>query len=79
MVDAKGSGNLLYLPLDKLMAATAAIAPTVSADGQPSRASGGAATNPYEGAVPPQVEKVPPVTGGYSSRDGIRNRERGDR
>lgn len=80
MIDAKGSGNLLYLPLDKLMAATAASLPASSTDGQPTRSSGVAAGNPYEGAVPPQIEKVPPVTGGYSSsRDSMRNRDRGDR
>lgn len=79
MIDAKSGGNLLYLPLDKLMAATAASTPAGSTDGQASRASGMATTNPYEGAIPPQIEKVPAVTGGYSSRDNMRNRDRGDR
>lgn len=79
MIDAKGSGNLLYLPLDKLMAATAASSATPS-DAQAVRGSGVATANPYEGAVPPQIEKVPAVTGGYSSsRDNMRNRDRGDR
>jgi membrane protease subunit HflK len=80
MVDAKGQGNLLYLPLDKLMAATAATTPAASADGLPTRVPSVPGANPYEGTVPPQIEKVPPVTGGYSSsRDTMRNRERGDR
>ncbi|MDE2599735.1 MAG: FtsH protease activity modulator HflK [Rhodocyclaceae bacterium] len=80
MIDAKGSGNLLYLPLDKLMAASVAANPTASAEAQV-RAPGMAGTNPYEGAVPPQVEKLPPVTGGAfsSGRDLTRNRDRGDR
>jgi len=79
MVDAKGQGNLLYLPLDKLMSASAAVAPAIQADGTVARTPGAPTANPYESAVPPQVEKVPPVTGSYSSRDGIRNRDRGDR
>ena len=33
MVDAKGQGNLLYLPLDKLMQATGAVAATPAANG----------------------------------------------
>ena len=80
MIDAKGQGNLLYLPLDKLMAGSAAAVPGAAPDAQP-RSPGMAATNPYEGAVPPQVERVPAVTGGAfgSGRDSIRNRERGDR
>ena len=79
MIDAKGSGNLLYLPLDKLMAATATSV-AAQADAQVTRSSSGmATTNPYEGAVPPQIEKVPAVTGSYSSRDNMRNRDRGDR
>lgn len=81
MIDAKGQGNLLYLPLDKLMAATAAAAPAAQADAATPYSAGMPATNPYEGSVPPQVEKVPPVTsGGFSSsRDSMRNRERGER
>jgi membrane protease subunit HflK len=80
MIDAKGSGNLLYLPLDKLMAATAASTAAAAADAQ-ARTSGTASPNPYESSVPPQIEKVPPVTGGAfnSSRDSMRNRERGAR
>ncbi|HWT54718.1 MAG TPA: FtsH protease activity modulator HflK [Rhodocyclaceae bacterium] len=80
MIDAKGSGNLLYLPLDKLMAASVAASPTAQTDAQ-GRSAGMAATNPYESAIPPQVEKIPPVTGGAFSgnRDLTRNRERGER
>lgn len=80
MIDAKGSGNLLYLPLDKLMAASVAASPTAQTDAQ-GRSAGMAATNPYESAIPPQVEKIPPVTGGAfsGSRDLTRNRERGER
>lgn len=74
MIDAKGQGNLLYLPLDKLMAATAAQVPAASgAAGEPSGPSYGPAPSPYVGSVPPQVEKVPPVTGGFGRND--RNRE----
>jgi membrane protease subunit HflK len=77
MIDAKGSGNLLYLPLDKLMAAAAA-SPAGAGDAQAGRPSGMPATNPFEGSVPPQVEKVPSVSSGFSSRD-LRNRDRGER
>jgi modulator of FtsH protease HflK len=81
MVDAKGQGNLLYLPLDKLMAASAAATPATQADAQAGRTAGMASPNPYESAVPPQIEKIPPVTGGgfSGSRDNMRNRDRGDR
>jgi modulator of FtsH protease HflK len=80
MIDAKGQGNLLYLPLDKLMAASAAI-PAASTDAPVTRTPGVATPNMYEGAVPPQIEKLPPVTGGSfsSNRDSMRNRDRGDR
>ena len=33
MIDAKGQGNLLYLPLDKLMQAAGSITPQISGDG----------------------------------------------
>ena len=78
MVDAKGQGNLLYLPLDKLMQATAAAAPSVAAESQAAPAARPAA--PVSSEVPPQLESAPRVGGGsYSSnaRDAsLRSRDR---
>jgi membrane protease subunit HflK len=80
MVDAKGQGNLLYLPLDKLMQATAAAtaaqaAPEASV--APSTAKPSAALS---SEAPPQLETAPKVGGGSysgSSREGsLRSRDR---
>jgi membrane protease subunit HflK len=71
--DTKGSSNLLYLPLDKLIQKSAQAAdPAASAAVLP---EGAALMKP--GAAP----EVPmPLEGGPRSRDGaLRNRERGDR
>ena len=83
MIDAKGGGNLLYLPLDKLMQAAAA--PTAAAAvSEPLPAAPAAAAPVPAGEVPPQLERTPAVDQGgiYSnsrSRDSLRSRERGDR
>ncbi|WP_459948915.1 FtsH protease activity modulator HflK [Denitratisoma sp. agr-D3] len=79
MVDAKGQGNLLYLPLDKLMQAAGAQAAAAAPDAAaPSRSS---AATPMSNETPPQLEKVPSVerSGDYRSRDNLRSRDRGDR
>jgi len=78
MVDAKGGSNLLYLPLDKLLQATAApgSAPiqepapsgTRPAVAQPGTAEGGVA--------PPRPDAL---SGEARTRESIRNRERGER
>jgi membrane protease subunit HflK len=66
LTDSKGSGNLLYLPLDKLMQKSAQ-------DAAP--ADGTAALKP---GVTPEV--APSPEGGPRSRDSsLRNRERGER
>ena len=64
MVDAKGQGNLLYLPLDKLMnaASGAAIAPQGMIDGGGSSAAA-ARQSSFAGGVPPQSESAPTVGG----------------
>jgi len=79
MVDAKGSGNLLYLPLDKLMQTVGApVAASVAEAAAPvaPRPSGVVSNE-----VPPQLERVPGVeTGGdYRSRSSLNSRDRGDR
>ena len=67
LTDTKGSGNLLYLPLDQLMHRSAQDAPA-AADG---------ATVMKPAAVP---DVLPAPEGGPRSRDSsLRNRERGDR
>lgn len=67
LVDTKGSGNMLYLPLDKLMQ-------TIAQPGVTEAASNGqtAAKNPQESA------KAAPEAGvDYRNRDALRSRERG--
>ncbi|MBI2306182.1 MAG: FtsH protease activity modulator HflK [Rhodocyclales bacterium] len=84
MVDAKGQGNLLYLPLDKLMNAAAAATPAVATNTDSAvvpRAAGPAVSN----EAPPQLERTPQVGGGgsYSSsprdRETLRSRDRESR
>ena len=76
MIDAKGQGNLLYLPLDKLMnaaaATTSAAAANVDSAVQP-RAPGPAVSN----EAPPQVEKAPQVERGGSYSSSSRDRDAG--
>jgi membrane protease subunit HflK len=58
MVDAKGQGNLLYLPLDKLMQATAAV--NAAQSGVPEVASTQSVAPkaaPAQSDVPPQVDR----------------------
>ncbi len=78
MIDAKGGGNLLYLPLDKLMQGAAVAATTVA---EPSSAAAAtvpsAPTSSVSGAVPPQLEQS--LQGDARSRDNLRSRERGIR
>ena len=69
MVDARGAGNLLYLPLDKLMQAAGA-----SAGGDVAGTSGRAAGVPIAES-PPALEKAEATR----SRDALRSRERGER
>jgi len=81
LIDAKGQGNLLYLPLDKLMQATAATA-AVAAETPTSIQSGRPAT-PLSSEVPPQLEQAPAVGGksySGSSREGsLSSRDRESR
>jgi membrane protease subunit HflK len=82
MVDAKGNGNLLYLPLDKLMQAQAAGAgPAAAAEagnGLPGAVSGAVLPAPtFSGSAPPQMEQVAPGDG--RGRDRVLSRERSAR
>ena len=85
MVDAKSGGNLLYLPLDKLMQAAGAQTAAVLAS-EPVAPAAVAPAPLMSNEVPPQMEKTPQVEqGSYSSpaasrsRESLRSRERGDR
>lgn len=81
MVDAKGSGNLLYLPLDKLMQAAGVAAPAAApaAPAHPEAAAPrGVVPEPtVSREAPPQLERA--LTGDTRARDAMRSRERGDR
>ena len=76
MIDAKGQGNLLYLPLDKLMQAAGA---TV----QSPEGVGGSAEIPAQARSAPVVSyDTPPQVvdkGATRPRDALRSRDRGDR
>ncbi len=80
MVDTKGQGNLLYLPLDKLMQGAAAA--TVGSAGNEIQSSqtAGRPAGSLSTEAPPQLESAPKVGGGSyssSSRDGsLRSRDR---
>lgn len=81
MVDTKSQGNLLYLPLDKLMQATAGIAAGQSGPTELSVTQGALRpTAPLSSEAPPQLESAPPVggkTSSASSRDSsLRSRDR---
>src|SRR3954471_2462149 len=64
VMDYRGAGNLLYLPLDKLMLQSG------------TGASGDAPTTPRASPVP---EAAAPADPASRSRESLRNRERGDR
>lgn len=80
MVDAKGQGNLLYLPLDKLMQATGAATAAQAAPDASVAPSTARPSAPLSSEAPPQLETAPKVGGGsysQSSRDGsLRSRDR---
>ncbi len=57
MVDAKGQGNLLYLPLDKLLqGAGAAVAAQPAADPVPAAVGAAKPGGPISGDAPPQLD-----------------------
>ncbi len=76
MVDAKSSGNLLYLPLDKLIQATAAPSAGPAADPvqgpRPTPSPAAAESN----VSPPRADAL---SGESRTRESMRNRERGER
>lgn len=79
MIDAKGPGNLLYLPLDKLMQATAAAtaAPVAAEAASVPRGAIPAPAAVVSPDVPPQTERSTP--GDARSRGNLGSRERGER
>lgn len=76
MVDTKGQGNLLYLPLDKLMQATGALAGTAAQNGVGSSAEMPAQSRPAA-AVPNEVPPPQVVDKNEArSREALRSRDR---
>ncbi len=75
MIDAKGNGNLLYLPLDKLMQSTAPATAGTGSSGT-GETPGSTARQPDSAAA---AGKPEPPTADYRSRDSFRSRERGER
>ncbi|MDR1995341.1 FtsH protease activity modulator HflK [Azonexus sp.] len=71
LIDAKGSGNLLYLPLDKLMQSVAAGVPAGEAAASPGRTG-----SPLAAEAPPQIERP---LGGTTSSGSLRSRDRESR
>jgi membrane protease subunit HflK len=75
MVDSRGSGNLLYLPLDKLIQATAPAQPGAVPDVvqavRPATPAGAEST-----PTPPRADAL---SGETRTRESMRNRERGER
>jgi membrane protease subunit HflK len=73
MVDAKGQGNLLYLPLDKLMQAAGAVAASPTSVGSsaemPAQVRAG---SPISNDSPPQVADKADTR----SRESLRSRDR---
>lgn len=80
LVDAKGQGNLLYLPLDKLMQSAAGMTAAQVGPVEAPAASTAKPAAQLSTEAPPQLERAPQVGGGsYSSnsRDGsLRSRDR---
>jgi membrane protease subunit HflK len=67
MIDAKGQGNLLYLPFDKLMQAAGAALPYAGTDSSAARSGG---YSPSE-SLPQPMDR-----GDVRSRDALRSRDR---
>ena len=76
MIDAKGAGNLLYLPLDKLIQAAGAVPAAGGNSTAPETASSPRSLPSLGGEVPPQLDRSEAAT---RSRDSLRSRERGER
>lgn len=74
MLDARGSGNLLYLPLDKLMQAAGA-----SVAGGGSEAAGPTARIPAGSVGDQAIHQTDPFDPSLRTGDVLRSRERGER
>ena len=75
MLDAKGPGNLLYLPLDKLMQATAPVAAAPAVEPAPPVRPAPAPAVASDS--PPQIERPPQVDS--RGRGALGSRDRGER
>jgi len=74
LVDTKGSGNLLYLPLDKILQNQGVAPSPAAADTSVPRAQ---VPTPITDATPPRVDTPDPTD--YRNREAMRSRERGER
>ena len=74
MVDSKGQGNLLYLPLDKLMQASGAIPSGATSVGSSSEMPAQIRNGPAASNEPPPPQVVERTES--RSRDSLRSRER---
>jgi membrane protease subunit HflK len=74
LVDTKGSGNLLYLPLDKILQNQGVAPSPAAADTSAPRAQ---VPTPITDATPPRVDTPDPTD--YRNREAMRSRERGER
>ena len=72
MIDARGQGNLLYLPLDKLMQVSGAVAAAPAGAAAASEPVTRPPSAPISNDVPPQVEKQ----ADFRNRDSLRSRDR---
>ena len=72
MVDAKGQGNLLYLPLDKLMQAAGSAVPMGLGSSAGASGQGGQSSSAISYETPPQVVDRTETRG----REALRSRER---
>lgn len=81
LVDTKGQGSLLYLPLDKLIQSTAPAAPAGNpgTENVPDTSAAAPARNAnsvFTGDVPPQMERTETRTPDLRSRESLRSRDR---
>ena len=74
LVDTKGSGNLLYLPLDKILQNQGTAPAPAAADTSAPRAQ---VPTPITDATPPRVDVPEPTD--YRNREAMRTRDRGER
>lgn len=79
MVDTHGNGNLLYLPLDKLMQQISTTSPTNSTTSAAAHPSDAASSRPTAGNPSPVRSSDVSAAVDYRDRDAMRSKEKGVR